>query len=182
MSAMAPHGDQLFMGVSNLDERLKMIAYAVQLGLRDPWSREWVLSIVNGCPHANTPGASDCEVRTLFARFKKLRYQYHPRGTDIIQTLHQSIDMGAWDCDQACVAWMTALHILGYKTAAVVMSSDGEVVDHIWPQVGLPRNNPTSWLDLEMTTGPDGTPYSATIGYSVPYAARKWWQRHVMTF
>lgn len=176
-------GDVASLGVTTLEDRLKAIAYAVQLGLRDPAATEWVMRVVANCPDSNTAGAAEQEIRCVFEALKAaVKYRYHPRGTDRIQTLMATLRLRAADCDQATAALCTALHILGFQTAAVVMSSDGDHISHIWAQVGLPRNNPTRWVDLELTTGPDGTPRSAVAGYSVPMALRAWWKRYVFHF
>jgi hypothetical protein len=102
---------------------------------------------------------------------------------DRIQTLRKTLELGCGDCDNASVALATALSILNFQTAWVVMgASTPDVWDHIWAQVWLPRDVPVDspngrWVDLELVSGPDGTPDSAMVGWAVPYNRRAFWRR-----
>jgi hypothetical protein len=177
------HGDQAFFGVDSLDHRLKALAYAVQLGLHDPFSTEWVSRVVRDLPHSNIPGSDALEVDAIFDALKKsVRYTYHP-GMDRIQTLRRTLALGVGDCDNASVALATALKILNFDVCWVIMGVEGHVADHIWAQVWMPRGVPVDspggrWVDLDLTTGPGGYPDSAMIGYAVPYENRSFWQRY----
>jgi hypothetical protein len=183
---MRPHGDQAFFGVDpngGIDERMQALAYAVQLGLHDPWSHEWVARVVRGLPHGNKAGSDFAEVQAVFEALKRnIRYTFHP-GMDRIQTLRKTLELGCGDCDNASVALATALSILNFQTAWVVMgASTPDVWDHIWAQVWLPRDVPVDspngrWVDLELVSGPDGTPDSAMVGWAVPYNRRAFWRR-----
>lgn len=180
---MRTHGDQAFFGVDSLEQRLTALAYAVQLGLHDPWSTEWVSRVVRGLPHSNAPQSDALEVEAVFDALKAaVRYTYHP-GMDRIQTLRRTLELRMGDCDNASVALATALKILNFDVAWVIMGSQGNVADHIWAQVWLPRGVPVDspggrWVDLDLTTGPGGYPDSAMCGYAVPYQNRSFWQRY----
>lgn len=176
-------GDVASLGVNSLQERLDAIGYAVQIGLRDPATTKWVMDAVAYTPHSNLPGAAEQQVVAVFEALKRSgKYRYHPRGTDRIQSLLATVKMRAWDCDQAVVFLVTALHILGFQTACIIMSADEKVISHIWTQVGMPRNQPNHWVDLDPTTGPGGTPQSAVVGYAPPHRQRAWWKRYVFQF
>lgn len=186
---MRPHGDQAFFGVDadgGIRERMHALAYAVQLGRMDPWSTEWVARVVRGLPHSNIPGSDFREVEAIFQALKRdTRYTFHP-GFDRIQTLRKTLELGMADCDQASVALATALSLLNFEVAWVVMGGSSYQWDHIWAQVWLPRDVPVGapggrWVDLDLTSGPDGTPNSAMVGWAVPPERRMFWHRFKLT-
>ena len=189
-AALMLPGDVLSTGIPDrpdaLQRRLDWIGYAIAKGLADPKAHEWVDRATQHCPHSNMPGAAECEIQAIFQALKRsFKYRYHPRGIDQIRTLTASLRHKTADCDQAFVCLATALHIRGFLTSGMVMSADGDTIGHVWGAVGYPRNNPRTWIDLELTTGPVtpehplGGPDAAVVGYAVPQAARRWQQRFV---
>jgi hypothetical protein len=182
---MATHGDQRFLGVTDLASRISALAEMVQIGLVDPWSTEWVTDVVRGLPHGNIPGVDRLEVNAVFNALKSnVRYTFHP-GMDRIQSLRWTLEHGVADCDNGAVALATALTLLNFRVAWVIMGASRDTADHIWTQVWLPRGTnvvdgpagESRWVNLDLTTGPGGTPDSAVVGYSVPLGSRAWWQR-----
>lgn len=182
---MKPYGDQFWLGVDadgGIRERIEALAYAVQLGMMDPWSHEFVAQLVRDLPHANAQGADMLEVQRVFDEFKKrVRYTFHP-SMDRIQTMRKTLEWGVGDCDNAAVALSTALSLLNFQTAWIVMAGDSGFYEHIWPQVWLPRDVPVDspggrWVDMELTSGPDNTPYTSHLGWCVPPNRRAFWRR-----
>jgi hypothetical protein len=162
---LAPR-DIAFAGVSGLDDRMRVLAWTIQRGAMDAFSHEWTLETVRQCPVRD----DRAEVAAVFERLKaRVRYTFHPDGTDRFQTLPATWRLAAGDCDNATVALCTALHILGFRTGARIVSSTGAAWEHVYALVLLPRGGASgAWMPLDLTVGLDGTPSSARPGYEVP--------------
>ena len=170
---MIQPGEIAFAGVSGLDQRMKLIAFWTQRSIMDPFAHEWTLETVRGCPTKDDA----CEINAVFRRLKEtVRYAYHPRGLDRFQTLGATLRLRSGDCDNMTVALNTALHILGYAVGARIVSSDGTAWEHVYGLIGLPRNDPTYALPLDLTVGPDLTPASAVPGFELPLARMAAWR------
>lgn len=166
-------GDIAFAGVSGLDQRMRLIAFWAQQSIMDPWAHEWALETVRGC----APKNDACEIGAVFRRLKDhVRYAFHPLGLDRLQTLQATWRLRSGDCDNMTLALVTAFHILGFQTGARIVSSDGRAWEHVYATIGLPRNAPRGWLPLDLTTGPDLTPASATPGFELPLRDMAAWR------
>lgn len=164
-TAMRPGRDLAFAGVSNVEDRLRLIAYWIRVSALDPWAYTWTRETVQRLPAKD----DEAEIRAVFGRLKRrLRYTFHPDGTDVFQTLRRTWELGTFDCDQGTCAVDTALHLLGFTVGARIVSQDGPAWEHIYSLVGLPRNAPTYPVPLDLVVGPDMTPGSARPGYEVP--------------
>jgi hypothetical protein len=62
-------------------------------------------------------------------------------------------DVTVSNCDDAAIALAALLKQLGFYVIARVISTedDPEVWAHIYPLVGLPKDNPTHWIALDLT-------------------------------
>lgn len=76
-----------------------------------------------------------------------IRYTADPRKRDTYGTLQASLECGAGDCDDACVAFGALLGAIGYPVRARVISIDGTAWDHIYPLVGMKNR----WVALDIT-------------------------------
>lgn len=102
------------------------------------------------CPPKN----DQCEIERIWD-FLVLNFRYteDPVDVDTFQTLKESLTMGGGDCDDATIAFGTLFRVIGYNVIARVVSTTAEPNRwaHIYPLVGTPKNNPTTWVPLDLT-------------------------------
>jgi hypothetical protein len=81
------------------------------------------------------------------------RYVFDPKGIDTFVTLKENLLSGGADCDDATIAFATLLGVIGFSVNARVISTKEEpdVWAHIYPMVGITKDNPTKWLPLDIT-------------------------------
>lgn len=62
-------------------------------------------------------------------------------------------DVVVRQCDDATIAFGTLFRVIGYNVIARVVSTTAEPNRwaHIYPLVGTPKNNPTTWVPLDLT-------------------------------
>jgi hypothetical protein len=81
------------------------------------------------------------------------RYVYDPVQIDLFATAEHSMKAGGGDCDDAVILFGSMFKALGFPIAARVVSTNdnpGEWV-HIYPLVGMPKDNPKTWVALDCT-------------------------------
>lgn len=79
---------------TDLEQRIRLLAYTLRLSVSDAWSHEWTAAVLRQCP----PLQPECELRAIFNALKPVRYTLHPRGGDRYQTLRRTVQMGVGDC------------------------------------------------------------------------------------
>lgn len=158
---------------TDLEQRIRLLAYTLRLSVSDAWSHEWTAAVLRQCP----PLQPECELRAIFNALKPVRYTLHPRGGDRYQTLRRTVQMGVGDCDQILVAVDTAAHIAGFRVGArVYQMKPGGVWDHVAPIVELPRmgGGVKRPFVMELTDGPGAPPGLAcpecsTFDWQIPW-------------
>jgi hypothetical protein len=164
-----------------LDEHVKLIRDMVSRSMRDPESRILAGKIVSGsydykrnpktgqeepCIRAwgrlfSAPVGTTCKSRDDECEIERiwdfivlnLRYTYDPADEDLFQTLKVSLTTGIGDCDDFTVAFATLLKQIGFRVIARVISTKDNPKQwvHIYPLVGLPKDQPTAWVPLDAT-------------------------------
>ncbi len=181
----------------NLDEHVAMIERQVGRSLRDGESRRLAVKIVSGnydyvtdrrtgkevpvvyaygkrfvAPPGNACQArnDDCEIERIWD-FLVLNFRYteDPVDIDTFQTLKESLTIGGGDCDDAVIAFAALLRSIGYNIVGRVVSTkdDPKKWVHIYPLVGVPKNNPKRWVPLDLTVE------GATPGWEYANIAKK---------
>ena len=164
-----------------LDEHVKLIARQMNRSLRDGESRRLALRIVSGnydyaidprtgqevpviraygknflAPPGRgcTPHDARCEVEKIWDfMVLNVRYCYDTSGIDVFATLKETLLAAGGDCDDMVIAMATLLKHLGFEVIARVVSTqdDPGTWVHIYPLVGMPKDNPREWIPLDMT-------------------------------
>lgn len=161
---------------TDLEQRMRLLAYTLRLSVSDAWAHEWTAALVRQCP-ALSP---ECELRAFFSAMKaRVRYTLHPRSGDRYQTLRRTIEMGVGDCDNQTIAMDTMAHIAGFRVGArVYQMKPGGVWDHVAPIVEIPRMGPAGGpkraFVMELTDGPGAPrgaacPECATFDWQIPW-------------
>ncbi len=163
----------------SIDEHVGVIKEQADKSLRDPVTRQLAVQIccdrtqdgrVNGknaqVIHAwgenfEAPGGPPCSPRedrcevTKVWNFliKNVRYVFDMTDVDVFATLKYTLKSGGGDCDDATIAFAALLGSLGFRVAARVISTKKAPNQwvHIYPMVGLPKDNPTAWCPLDIT-------------------------------
>lgn len=176
-----------FFKTRDIDEHVKLIARQVTKSLEDPetrqlavkivsnkvewrrvggstkeapfvqaWGRWYKMPLVEQCP----PRSDECEVVSIW-NFLVLncRYVYDIQNVDTFATLKYTLEAGGGDCDDSCIAFAALLRSVGFSVQARVIatSEDPNSWAHVYPRVGLSKDNASKWVCLDMTVT-DATP------------------------
>lgn len=102
------------------------------------------------CP----PRVDLCEIELIWNFVvSNCRYVYDITNVDVFTTAEQTLKAGGGDCDDSTVLFGALLMAIGFSVRARVIStkeSPNEWV-HIYPMVGIPKDNPTQWMPLDCT-------------------------------
>lgn len=166
---------------STLDEHIALIRSVIRRSMRDPQARMLAVKIVSGstditsdpktgkrietveawgknfrapegptCPSRD----DDCEVERIWDFLVlNVRYVYDAAEYDTFQTLRVTMETGGADCDDYTIAFATLLKHLGFHVFARVISTKDAPDQwvHIYPIVGIPKDNPRKWVVLDAT-------------------------------
>jgi hypothetical protein len=181
----------------DLEQMVKLIREQVERGLADGEARQLAVRIVSGRTERGRDRAGDvqeyirgfgrnylappgpvCRSRDEQCEIEKVwdflvlnvRYVYDTLDRDVYATLKESLDAGGGDCDDGAIAFATLLGHLGFHVQARVISerANPEEPVHVYPLVGLPKDDPTAWVPLDMTV-PGALP-----GWEYPDRAKIW--------
>ncbi len=193
--ATAPPVNQRSWTTKSLDEHVGLIARQVNRSLHDGETRRLAVKIVSGT-FDNTrdrngnvvstvsaygrnflapPGPvcksrdEECEIEKIWDFVVlNIRYVYDPADIDTFPTLKETLLMGGEDCDGLAVAFAALLKTIGFTVSGRVISvkEQPDQPVHIYPMVGLPKDNPRRWMPL------DATVEGATPGWQYPGIAQ----------
>lgn len=102
------------------------------------------------CP----PRDDECEVVRLWDFVvSNFRYVYDPSQIDTFATAKMSLEAGGGDCDDATILITALAKAIGFQTRARVIATSDDPKNwvHIYPLIGLPKDNPSQWLPLDCT-------------------------------
>lgn len=149
-----PSAKLVMKQVHSLAGRIEILNQLVREGTKDPRMRQLAVSLVNGCPDRS----DGCEVATIFWFVKaNVRYTGDIQDIDTYQSGARTLQFGGGDCDDHSTLLATLLSILGFQTGFRVISTTGQMWEHIYALVGLPRLRPSGVLPLD-TTVPSSFP------------------------
>ncbi len=107
------------------------------------------------------PGGDLCKPKDPVCEIEKIwdflvlnfRYVYDSVQLEIFATLQRSLEAGGGDCDDACIAFATLFKCLGFHVGARVIATKADPKEwvHIYPLVGLPKDDPSQWIPLDIT-------------------------------
>lgn len=121
-------------------------------------------------PGGICPSRDDmCEIEKVWDfMVLNFRYVYDPTEYDTFATAKESMLAGGGDCDDATIAFAALLGSIGFRVLGRVISEKSRPREwvHIYPMVGVPKDNPSQWIPLDMTV--DGS----TPGWEYPNIAR----------
>ena len=196
-SAEALPINQRMWTTRSLDEHVGLIKRQVDRSLSDGETRRLAVRIVSGTfDHVRdsrsgkeqvvvrafgrnflAPGGKVCKPRDEECEIEKIwdfvvlnvRYVYDPAEVDTFVTLKETLLMGGGDCDDSVVAFAALLKAIGFQIIGRVISTqdDPDRPVHIYPLVGLPKDNPKRWVPLDMTVA------GATPGWQYEGIAQK---------
>lgn len=153
--------------VSNLDERVALIAQMVHEGREDAGVRELAVGLVSQrcgdsfCVRENDDMA---EVEAVFSGLKNYyRYVSDPHGKDMFQSPARTLQFGGGDCDDATILVASCLGAIGFPVGArVVQTSGHDTWNHIYGLVGTPKGNARRWVPLDLSVR------ESTVGWEPP--------------
>ena len=165
----------------NLDEHMRLIARMTDQSLKDPEVRQLAVKLVSGVYAYRQDGRSgrevpvveawgryfrapegetcssrndECEVERIWDfAVLNVRYVLDPVDADYFATVRRTLEAGGGDCDDLTILFAALLKSLGFEVVARVISTKkapGEWV-HVYPLVGLSKDNPKRWLPLDAT-------------------------------
>lgn len=164
-----------------LDEHIQLIRQVLHKSMRDPEARMLAVKIVSGsfdyqrdpktgqnvrvvkawnklflAPPGETCASRDeeCEIERIWDFYVlNVRYVYDSADEDTFQTARVTLTTGGGDCDDSTLTLATLLKHIGFRVMARVISTkeDPKAWVHIYPLVGLPKDNPTHWVVLDTT-------------------------------
>lgn len=166
---------------NNIVEHVKLIHDQARKSLRDPELRQLAVKIVSGrfqtianprtgkpeeiikawgknfiAPPGDmcAPRDATCEVVKVW-NFVVLncRYVYDNVTTDVFATAKETLLAGGGDCDDLDIVFLALLDTLGFQTKSRVISQAETPNEwcHIYPLVGIEKDNPTQWMPLDTT-------------------------------
>jgi len=100
------------------------------------------------------PHDGECELARIWNFvLANFRYTYDPEEVDTFATARLSLEDGGGDCDDATILLGALLKSVGFSVQARVISvaADPDNWVHIYPMVGLPKDDPTEWVALDCT-------------------------------
>lgn len=152
----------------NIDEHVALIKRQLDRSLQDAEVRQLAVKIVSChsddlvawgkrfhppevCP---APRDEEAEVAAIWD-FVVLncRYVYDPLEVDTFATVEHTLDAGGGDCDDLTIVFAALLKSVGFHVQARVISTraDPQTWAHIYPLVGLSKDNPRAWVPLDAT-------------------------------
>ena len=164
-----------------LDEHINLLRKVLHKSMRDPEARMLAVKIVSGSydyrrdPKTGKnvavikawnklfiapdgaickPRADECEIERVWDFYVlNVRYVYDSADEDTFQTARVTLTTGGGDCDDATLTLATLLKHIGFHVVARVISvkEDPDAWVHIYPLVGVPKDNPTHWVPLDAT-------------------------------
>jgi transglutaminase-like putative cysteine protease len=162
-----------------IKERLAIIQDLIAKGTSGPdlpKMRALALQITRGCPARD----DKCEAKAIYDWVRRnVRYTGdiapHKVGgrkgpvesVDLFQTAKQTADMGGGDCDDHTTLVATLAILNGIQARLRVTSPykwGDDNFTHIYPVVGLPKNDPSKWVTVDTTL--PGDRFGVEVGYS----------------
>jgi hypothetical protein len=166
---------------ADLDEHVGIIQQQVERSMMDGESRQLAVKIVSGsydyerdrrngeetpvirawgrnyvAPPGKVCAPRDeaCEVERVWDfMVLNCRYVYDPTNIDTFATLKETLNAGGGDCDDAVIGFAALLGSIGFPVIGRVISTKAnpEQWVHIYAMVGLPKDDPTKWIPLDIT-------------------------------
>jgi transglutaminase-like putative cysteine protease len=185
-----------FFDSDDLESHVSIVQRQVQRSLEDPETVRLAKKIVAGradtmiegvpviyawqLPHQLStaeivrPAKSEADQIVAIWNFLVLnvRYKLDPQAFELVSTLRVMLEAGEEDCDGSTVAFGALLRALGFKVRARVISTNGSHWEHIYAQVGLPKQRPTRWLTLDPTVrgATPGWEYTDSVTHRADFA------------
>lgn len=101
---------------------------------------------MQGVP-ARNPSA---EVNAIFNYIQSnIRYTHDVEGMDTYRRARRTAQMKIGDCDDMAILAGALLQMIGYPVRLKVISVSGEGYEHIYLLVGVPVENPASWIPFD---------------------------------
>ena len=161
-----------------IKERLGILQDLVAKGVSGkdlPQLRALALRITKGCPARD----DTCEAKAIYDWVRKnIRYtgdiavhkvngrKGPTESVDLFQTAQRTVEMGGGDCDDHFVLVATLAILNGIQAKMRVTSPylwGKDNFTHIYPVLGLPKNDPRRWIAADTTLSGD------RFGVEVPY-------------
>jgi hypothetical protein len=159
----------------NINQHVGLIIGQTKKSLKDAETRQLAVKIVsdkttlrNGTPmikawgqwfkadHLATcpPRVDLCEIESVWNFVvQNVRYVYDTTNVDVFVTAEETLDAGGGDCDDFTILFAALLMSIGFQVRARVISTPEAPNEwvHIYPLVGIPKDNPTDWMPLDAT-------------------------------
>lgn len=140
--------------VASLDGRIKILRDLTAEGIRHPIIRSEAAWLVSDCPDRS----DGCEIAKVFWYVKgNVRYTGDIAGIDTYQVPWRTLQLRAGDCDDASVLICAMLAAIGFQVGFRVISTTGQVWEHIYALIGVPKLAPTHVVPLDDTV-PNSVP------------------------
>jgi transglutaminase-like putative cysteine protease len=149
--------------VRTIEQRVGLVNYYIQEGVRDPLIRRVASSILNPrCGDGWCISEKDwaSEVSAIFYWLRHhIRYTLDPHDLELLQRARRTLENKTADCDDLVILAGAILQVVGYPIRMVIIDTGQESGwNHIYLHVGIPPMQPHRWIpfDLAATTEPLG--------------------------
>ena len=140
--------------IKDIDDRIDKMIRVIQAGKRDPRIRERVANIVKSLPEKD----DGAEIQAIFDYVReKVRFTSDIHNIETYQDPITTLDrFGIGDCDDYVIALASMYLNVGFPVR-IKVSADTSTHptqskpqwNHVWLQVGVPKINPTQWIDAD---------------------------------
>ncbi|MEC9331355.1 MAG: transglutaminase-like domain-containing protein [Verrucomicrobiota bacterium] len=140
--------------IRDIDDRIGKMIRVIQAGKRDPRIRERVAKIVQNLPEKD----DGAEIKAIFNYVReKVRFTSDIHNIETYQDPVTTLDrFGIGDCDDYVIALASMYLNIGFPVR-IKVSADTSTHptqsepqwNHVWLQVGVPKINPTQWIDVD---------------------------------
>lgn len=142
--------------VKTIEQRVAYIISMIQRGRDSAEVRRLAVQAVStrcGDGHCVPEGDYDAEViavcKSLRQRYRYVRDTY---GKDLFQHPARTLEFGGGDCDDISILICSMLGSIGYPTRLrVIRTKTAKDWNHIYCLVGLPPQNPTRWVPIDLS-------------------------------
>jgi hypothetical protein len=123
-------------------------------GQQEPFIKAWNKYFHGEKSPICPPRDDECEIVKIWNFVvRNFRYVYDPLTVDTFATAKLSLEAGGGDCDDAAVLFASLLEAIGFHMRCRVITTPDEPDNwvHIYPLVGVPKDDASDWLPLDMT-------------------------------
>ena len=148
-----------------IEDSLRLIAEQIEKGKSNALAHQVASAVLSqraGARWAIPIGDERRELAALLAWVRaNVRYQHDPAYLDTFQSAERTIQLARGDCDDMTILLGALAQNAGYPVALRIVDLGSGEWEHIYPLVGIPAEDPRTWLALDATV-------SGGLGWEAP--------------